>query len=90
MARGDQGVESDLDLAVIIDDQIATSRVHDAISDRVSPFTSRFGRRVSPVVMNRAQFGCLLKHNDSLALTLIRDGRRLAGTVHELGHLADA
>jgi len=89
MARGDQTIESDLDLAVIIDDRTATSRVHDALSDQVPSFTSRFGRRVSPLVMSRSQFGRMLKDGDSLALTLVRDGRRLAGTVHELGHLAD-
>ncbi|MDX2208069.1 MAG: nucleotidyltransferase domain-containing protein [Gemmatimonadales bacterium] len=89
MARGDHTIESDLDLAVIVDDRTATSRVHDALSDQAPSFTSRFGRRLSPLVMSSSQFGRMLKDRDSLALTMVRDGRRLAGTVHELEHLAD-
>lgn len=84
MARGDQTIESDLDLAVIVDDQTATPRVHDALSDHTETFASRFGRRLSPLVMSLHQFTRMLKERESLALALTRDGRRLAGTIHDL------
>lgn len=87
MARGDETSESDLDLAIILADPAATPRVHDAVSGQTPSFTSRFGRHISPLVISRQQFARMLKNKDPLAITLIRDGRRLAGTVHDLGHM---
>lgn len=84
MARGDDHLKSDLDFAVIVDQPQDRSRLHDAISEETTAFATRFGRQLSPQVINRAQFVRMYRDKDSLAMALIKDGRKVAGTVHDL------
>lgn len=89
VARGEARAASDIDLAIIVTPADHVSLVHDAASERTAAFASRFGRRLSPLVLSKELFGRMVREGDSLALSMIRDGRRLAGTVRELERLAD-
>lgn len=89
MARGDATNESDIDVAIIVGSDDSVSVVHDAASQRAETFSRRYGRRLSPLVLSKARFARMVKDGDPLAMSMIRDGRRLAGPARELEHLAD-
>lgn len=79
VARGEEMTESDVDLAIIIDDKEQVPAVHERASMATVDFERRFGRRLSPLVMSREQFVRLFQLDDPLATSLVRDGRRLGG-----------
>lgn len=89
MARGEATHDSDIDVAIIIESDASVPLVHDAASQSAETFTRRYGRQLSPLVLSKARFTRMVKDRDPLAMSMIRDGRRLAGPVRELEQLAN-
>lgn len=77
-ANGEDTLESDMDLAVIVVDEMALTRMQERLADMSTVILSRFGRVLSPVVMTLAQGRALAASCHPLVESLV-NGRVIAG-----------
>jgi predicted nucleotidyltransferase len=84
-ARGDARPESDLDLLAVTEDRAQVERVLEVLIDAIDPVRRRFGMRISPLVLEKAQIQARYRDGDPLMKNVLSDGRRLFGTpFHEM------
>lgn len=85
-AKGEDTLESDIDLAVIVADEMALTRMQERLADMKPVFLRRFGRVLSPVVMTLAHGRALAASGHALIESLV-DGRVIAGRQRDVSVL---
>lgn len=78
-ARGADTPESDFDVLVAVEGSAAAEAAHDALSGAAPEFFTRFGLRLSPVVLELATLRRMHADGDPLPLALVDEGRRILG-----------
>jgi predicted nucleotidyltransferase len=78
-ARGADTSKSDFDVLVAVQGSAAAEAAHDALSAAAPEFFSRFGLRLSPVVLEIDTLRRMHAEGDPLPLALVEEGRRILG-----------
>ena len=79
-ARRQDGFNSDLDLAIVVDDDAQVTRTQNALADEFAEIERRYDASLSPVVVSRADITRLIEADDPWWHALRRDARHLLGT----------
>lgn len=87
VARGDDDLESDLDLAIVTRTPDQSRALHDALGESQMSLMMRFGRRLSPLVLSVPQLKRLAAANDPLISALERESRRVSGAKTEIAEV---
>ena len=79
IARGEEHSQSDIDLAVIINDKSDASDAEAKILEFNPAIARKFGNSLSPVVIKRSDFIERFKKKDKLILEIAKEGILIAG-----------
>lgn len=79
-ARGQAGLQSDLDVLVVLRDSRDAPRVKDALRKEEPEFHDLFGLTLSPYIIGAAEFADRLKRGDRLIKSMVREARVMSGT----------
>ncbi len=79
VARGEDGVESDIDLCLIVDGPAAKEPAHLRAVAAALAVEREFGRHVTTIVFTRAEFLRRLRAGDTLAASIRSEGISLTG-----------
>lgn len=78
-ARGDARAESDLDLLVVVHGADSVEPARSLLLERFDDLRERFGVRLAPLVMEKAEVRRRFDDGDPLIENVLRDGRTLLG-----------
>jgi len=79
-ARGDQTIESDVDVLFVADDDYQKQEIDDTLLDYSSHFYRRFGHAFEAIVYDAKEAETLIDRAPGLRAELVEDGRLIFGT----------
>lgn len=79
-ARGDQNIDSDVDLALVARDPSAKELLEDAAADRGTEFRRQFGATLSPLIYDASEAAALHSRAPGLFKSIRDDGIVLSGS----------